>query len=132
MKIMLRIYRLLMFLYPARYRAEFGQEMPAVMEQALRASDHRGRFFLSEIAGLIAGAIRERMIRRPPMNPASHGTGLPEEVLKARLRVDDLVGEMVCAIAAHQFENARRLSNEERIERDNLRRLCGLYGIDAI
>ena len=37
---------------------------------------------------------------------------------------------MIEAIASHNFEGARRLSDEERIERESLRRLYAKYNID--
>lgn len=57
---------------------------------------------------------------------------LERAVFRARARVDCAVQEMVYAISHHRFEQARRLAIEERTERENLRRLCEDYGIDAI
>ena len=60
---MLRLYRSLLYLYPADYRREFGDEMAAVYLQArtVAASRHvtaRATFDAREIVGLISGAVR--------------------------------------------------------------------------
>ena len=61
---MARIFRSLLYLYPAWYRREFGAEMLAVVEEAERASSRspwtRVGFWLREIAGLLCGAASER------------------------------------------------------------------------
>lgn len=66
---MLRIYRLLLRLYPARYRSTFGREMAAVFRQAQADAWSRGAirgaaFAFRELAGLALAALRER-VRRP-------------------------------------------------------------------
>lgn len=130
-----RVFRLLLLLYPPAYRAQFGSEMIELFELRMMASDNRGGVLASEMAGLLAGAIREWF---DPPAEVRHvvadldGRYLPKAVVTARLRVDDAVQKMVHAISHHQFEQARRLAIEERTERENLRRLCEDYGIDAI
>lgn len=135
MSIPRRIFRALLLLYPPRYRAEFAGEMAELFELRWMASDHRARFLVSEMAGLVAGAVREWLAPSPePRLPGTEidARHLPGEVVRARLRVDSTVQKMVYAISHHQFEQARRLAYEERIERENLRRVCDDYGIDAI
>ena len=63
---MLTVCRSLLRLYPAEYREQFGEEMFAVLldvraENANRRFIARGRFYLREIAGLMSGAMRERL-----------------------------------------------------------------------
>ncbi|MBV9340635.1 MAG: hypothetical protein JO159_07065 [Acidobacteria bacterium] len=63
---MLRLYRSLLWLYPARSRQEFAEEMDSVMRLAegeVRKKNFRVRlaFVLREFAGLVAGAIREHL-----------------------------------------------------------------------
>src|SRR6185437_903707 len=60
------LYRLLLQLYPWRYRSIFGNEMLSVFSEAqaeFRASHfhRRSRFYLRELLGLIGGAVRERL-----------------------------------------------------------------------
>ena len=61
---MLNAYHLLLRLYPATYRAEFGAEMIAVFEGVRADCDRksfaaRAVFYFCEIAGLVSGAFRE-------------------------------------------------------------------------
>jgi hypothetical protein len=53
---MLRVFDLLLMLYPAEYRMEFGGEMRTVFLEL----DRRGWRLLLEYGGLVRGAIRER------------------------------------------------------------------------
>ncbi len=58
---MIRLYRWLLFLYPADYRAIFGAEMAEVFGEALDATRKRGAlpgvtFCLRELAGLVWAA----------------------------------------------------------------------------
>jgi len=58
--------RSLLRLYPAAYRAQFGEEMLAVLldvraESANGGFVGRGRFYLREMAGMISGALREHL-----------------------------------------------------------------------
>ena len=65
---MLRLYRCLLYFYPADYRREFGDEMAAVYLQA-RNVTAGGRvtagatFYAREIVGLISGAVRGHVRR---------------------------------------------------------------------
>jgi len=64
---MLRVYRSLLYLYPALVRAELGDEMTAVFLQARvevgeRSMFGRAAFCLREISGLIGGALRAHVL----------------------------------------------------------------------
>ena len=63
---MVRLYRWLLFLYPADYRIIFGAEMAEVFGEALDALSNRGVwpwviFCLRELAGLLWGASSAHM-----------------------------------------------------------------------
>ena len=63
---MRRLYRGLLFLYPAPYRCEFADEMTYVFLQAeAETSSHsvgrRGAFYLREIVGLMSGAVHTHL-----------------------------------------------------------------------
>jgi len=60
------IYALLLRLYPAAYREEFGREMADVFQQALGDARSRGafaatKFFTREIAGLLREGLAQRL-----------------------------------------------------------------------
>jgi hypothetical protein len=66
---MLRLYRVLLWLYPARFVGQFGEEMTAVLGELYRGCRAEGiaakvRFGLREVSGLLAGAMRERFYKR--------------------------------------------------------------------
>ncbi|HLQ76699.1 MAG TPA: hypothetical protein VK210_05060 [Terriglobia bacterium] len=66
---MLRLYRVLLRLYPARFVAECGEEMASVfdeLQQGCRAEGFsaRVRFGLREVSGMLAGALREQLYVR--------------------------------------------------------------------
>ena len=136
MNIERRVFRFLLFLYPRDYRIRFGKEMAELFELRMMATRNRAWCLLAEGAGLVAGAAREWLARRrdplyvPVDNPELEH--LPNDVMRARLRVNDAVQKMVYAISRHQFERARGLALDERIERENLKRLCEDYGIETI
>jgi hypothetical protein len=61
---MLSLYRRLLYLYPAAYRHEYGDEMAGVFREVLSETGDkgllpRGKFFLREFAGLLNGALQE-------------------------------------------------------------------------
>lgn len=63
---MLSLLNVLLRLYPAEYRAEFGEEMLDVLGQAMIEARRRGRFVsvrasMRESAGLVRGAMKERI-----------------------------------------------------------------------
>ena len=59
------------------------------------------------------------------------GGGEPPEVVQALKRIRRLVRAMEHAMATHQFDEARRHSDEERKERENLRLLREKQGLQA-
>jgi hypothetical protein len=115
------------------------------------------RFLLGEFVGLLRGAGTEwiakfitdsavrgrclpdlRMMRPPGVSrelwfaAAQQGRGqapLSDEVLEAQARISMLIQRMTNAIANHDFPGARRYSCEERLARDELRRLRQEYDI---
>jgi len=63
---MLRVYRMLLCLYPTGYRNEFGPEMTSVFAKARQdvreqALLRRGFFYAREAAGLLSGAVRSHL-----------------------------------------------------------------------
>ena len=66
---MARFYGFLLRLYPAQLVDEFGDEMAAVLSELQRGYRSEGvvvrtRFFLREVSGLLAGALREHFHQR--------------------------------------------------------------------
>jgi hypothetical protein len=62
---MLFLYRCLLYLYPANYRAEFGDEMNATFRAASEDAGgllERAMFLIRELSGLLSGALQERLI----------------------------------------------------------------------
>jgi hypothetical protein len=130
---MKRTYKFLLLLYPRGHRDRFAEEMAGVFEEASAESRAEGwawyvRFSCSEMAGLVAGVTEAWLDPKPaPQVPAAHSSHLPQELLQAEQRVKANVAAMVHAIANHQFERARALSNQEREARENLRILREKY-----
>jgi hypothetical protein len=63
---MLRLYRLLLSLYPASHRGEYGEEMTAVFlaasaDRRTQPYALRAAFYLREITGLLRGAFHEHL-----------------------------------------------------------------------
>jgi hypothetical protein len=130
---MRRTYKFLLLLYPRGHRDRFAEEMTEVFEEASAESRAEGwawyvRFSCSEMAGLVAGATEAWLTpKSAPQAPPVGSSYLPQELLQAQQRVDANVAAMVHAIANHQFERARALSNQEREARENLRILRDKY-----
>ena len=64
----MRLYGMALKLYPAPFRSEFGEEMSEVFGRAVLDTASGGRWpllelFLREMAGIVAGAARERTTR---------------------------------------------------------------------
>jgi hypothetical protein len=133
---MKRAYQFCLLLYPRDLRDQFAEEMIHVFEEASAESRAQGRawyvrFAVAEITGLIGGAARAWLDRRsaapaPAQSPAPGW--MPQELVEAQQRVDANIAAMVHAIANHQFERARLLSDKEREARENLRMLQEKYG----
>jgi hypothetical protein len=134
---MTRTYELLLILYPRAHRAEFSDEMRQVFEAAAAERREQGRapyvrFVVREIAGVIVGAARAWLTpQRAAQLAAAKYRHLPREVAEAQQRVDENIAGMVHAIANHQFEKARELSNREREARANLRMVQARYGMES-
>jgi hypothetical protein len=132
---MRRAYKFFLFFYPRGHRAEFADEMTQVFEEAAAERRAQGRswyvrFAFSEMAGLIGGAAEAWMVpQRAPKVPGASSLYLPQELREAQDRVDANIAAMVQAIANHQFEKARFLSDQERVARANLASLRDKYGI---
>lgn len=134
-------YKFLLLLYPRGHRDRFAEEMTGVFEEASAESRCEGwawyvRFSFSEMAGLVAGATEAWLAQKPAQKPApkpapqvppAGSSYVPQELLQAQQRVNANVAAMVHAIANHQFERARALSNQEREARENLRILRDKY-----
>lgn len=132
---MRRMYRFILALYPAEYRANFAPEMRYVFDEAAEQIRLQGRVAMSrfaarEIVGLFAGLMREWVAKSgapgsyiaarhtPPVDP-----NVPAEIHETRQHVQQLIRRMEFAIAHHDFPNARRYSYEERAVREHLDRL---------
>jgi len=136
---MRRAYRFMLLLYPRGHRDRFAEEMAGVFEEARNERHYQGwawyaRFAFSEMTGLIAGAAGawfDHTLDRKPASDASVAaaarSSLPHDVVEAQRQVDVSIAGMVHAIANHQFERARALSNQEREARENLRILRDKY-----
>jgi len=130
---MSRIFRALLHLYPQGYRNLLGAEMQAVFDRGARESRDLGpvayvHFLLTELVGLVSGAVRARLAG-PPITAEPVAGGLPEEVLEAQNRVAMNLNRLLYAISHHQFVEARRYSDEERTARLELRRVMEKYGL---
>jgi|SRR5579862_5495499 len=135
---MKRTYQFLLLLYPRGHRDQFADEMMDVFEEASAEGRERGwawsvRFAFSEMTGLVGGAagawLDNRRAAAPAVSAQTPARGwMPPELADAQERVDANIAAMVHAIANHQFERARQLSNLEREARENLRVLREKYG----
>jgi hypothetical protein len=131
---MRRAYRFCLLFYPRGHRDQFAEEMLDVFDEAsTERRDHGGswyvRFAFTEFSGLIAGAAEAWLAPQATAEVRTpRSSFLPQELLDAQQRVDANIAAMVHAIANHQFERARVLSNQEREARENLRVLREKYG----
>jgi hypothetical protein len=131
---MKRAFQFFLFLYPRGHRDQFAEEMLQVFEEASAEGQANRwtwyvRFALAEFSGLIGGAARAWLDRKPvAQGPIPSSSYLPQELIEAQRRVDENIAGMVHAIANHQFERARILSNQEREAREHLRVLREKYG----
>lgn len=131
---MRRVFRFCLFLYPRGHRDQFAEEMISVFEQGRNDSRTQGwawyvRFMFGEVGGLIGGAATAWTQQRNAPVPAAASYHQPAELIHAQQRIDLAIAGMVAAIANHQFERARLLSDEERIARQNLRLLRAKHGL---
>jgi hypothetical protein len=134
---MKRAYRFMLLLYPRGHRDRFAEEMAGVFEEARNERHYQGwvwhvRFTFSEIAGLIGGAAGAWFDHRPtPEAPAASASQqmLPQEIVEAQQQVDRNIADMVHAISRHDYQGARRYSDEERRARGVLQLVRQKYGI---
>ena len=131
---MRQAYRFFLLLYPREHRERFVDEMTRVFEELSAEHREQGmvwyvRFAFGEMAGLIAGAAGAWTDRKPLQPLPAANSLLPPEVFEAQQLVERNVAAMVQAIAGHQFQRARALSDEERQARRRLLLLREKYGI---
>jgi hypothetical protein len=130
----MKLYRLLLRLYPRRHRDLFGAEMEEVFERAYR--DHRNEGWLAqlpfvskEVAGLIAGmagAWLSECRGHAHIEPALVvPVSAPNEIPETERLIQRSIDLMVDAIANHRFPEARFYSEIERGLRRHLERLRG-------
>jgi hypothetical protein len=122
---MRRLYQFILQFYPAEYRAAFAAEMLATFDGAAAGFRHRGRwlrFAARELLGLVAGLPAEWTAKRTHGQQylAPHQSTLPDEIVDIQKQIQELIRGMEFAIAHHDFPNARRYSDEERIARSRL------------
>lgn len=96
---------LVLGLYPAEFRAQFGSEMVTVFEQAIAQRRGRGDVslfvsLLREILGLIAGAARER-VKYPSSKSAAEDVTCPSDIAGAERYLQIVSGRLIAAIASH-------------------------------
>ena len=111
-------YSLGLVLYPADFRAQFGAEMVTVFEQALAQRRDRGitcvlLFFVKEMQGLLAGAVRERAFDDDAIQ-AHDDPPFPSDVAGAERYLKIVSRRLIHAIAKHEFVNARYYDQQER------------------
>ncbi len=75
---MLRVYKMLLWLYPREYRRQFAGEMLAVFTEAAKEQHSQGRlryarFLVNEYAGLLSGVCGETARARMSLAPAVGG-----------------------------------------------------------
>ena len=143
---MMRIFQMLLRLYPPGQRDLLEEEMAWVFGEA--AAEHRARgrwayarFATAEIGGLLLGCARAwmrervgdrgidlRLMRPPEVSKKKYVTAL-DELIAARQLVAANLARMRDAIARHEFVKARFYSDEERRARAHLQLLHRKYRI---
>lgn len=71
---MISLYRCLLYLYPSAYRYEYAEEMTVVFREAQTETRKKGivqqgMFCAREVAGLVFGALRERLRSSTGLSP---------------------------------------------------------------
>jgi hypothetical protein len=140
---MIRLYEILLLLYPPSHRLAFGAEMSAVFAQSLEDRRKQGwisrfRFLIAEFFCLLRDATAVRLtgaeaidltrMRPPDLSRESYTSAL-DEVLHARRSVDFNLRRMQDAIAIHAFREARFYSDQDRMAREHLRLVREKYRI---
>jgi hypothetical protein len=67
---------------------------------------------------------------QPKENEKDQNMAPAEKLVQIQKRIDLIIEETERAIANHEFEKARFYTDEERKERQNLRRLCEQYNLE--
>ena len=120
-----RAYNMLLGLYPADFRAEFGGEMVTVFQQAA-TRERRGLgllgFAAKEMLGLLAGAIRERA-KPSDADRAAGALRFPTDIAGAERYLQVVSGRLIHAIAHHRFADARYYDVQDRNARALLAQL---------
>jgi hypothetical protein len=134
------LYRISLSLYPSRFRREFAEEMISVFEQRAgeRFANRNSRpiaFFLMEFSGLLKGALTMWLAkilpshRNPSSSDESDATGTPLTIAEVSTQRAAAIKLMCASIAKHDFNTARRYSDEETRLKHLLEDLTG--GISA-
>jgi hypothetical protein len=130
---MRQAYRFFLLLYPREHRDRFAEEMAGVFGALCDEKHGRGwyvRFAFRELAGMVGGAAGAWLDRQPRhVMDAAVSSNEPRDLAEAQQLVQSNIAAMIQAIATHQFERARRLSDEERAARCHLQALRAKYGI---
>lgn len=132
------LYRMLLRLYPRRFRSEFSQEMFTTFESLWREKENRAPicrflFTLREVAGLVRG-ICDEQIRFTACSRAKYPVSADEgpgashdpdwdEIAALEQRVRFHLSQTIDCIANHRFEGARFHAAEEDRARGRLRSL---------
>src|SRR5579875_1393124 len=131
------LYRAILWLYPAEYKAAFATEMWGTFEQARADSKNRGilhfaLFTLRELLGLLRGLFAQRIANVTAhdayvtaRSASSHEVGASTDIGDIQRHIDFLIRSMEYAIAHHDFPKARYYSVEERMARARLQTLLG-------
>jgi len=135
------VYRSLLRLYPEKYRQLFAEEMQATFEQAASDSGRKGRrayawFAVFELIGLARGALGEWTATLSAVETYLAGcssemdiAGAGSDVRDLQRRVQILIGRMEWAIANHDFPRARLYCEQERVAREELKRILRDPGV---
>jgi hypothetical protein len=120
---------MLLGLYPADFRAQFGEEMAAVFEQAAAERRPRGGaclllFLVKEMMGLVAGAAKEHAFRDHSVR-SYDDLPFPSDVAGAERYIAVISRRIIHAIANHEFEKARHYDLQDRKARALLAQLRG-------
>ena len=72
-----RLYGLALHLYPVDYRARFSREMAVTFRMALDEGRHPRSLLLTELSGVVLGAVRE-WLSKLTSDRAARGRSLPD------------------------------------------------------
>lgn len=113
-----RAYRMLLRLYPAGFKTQFGGEMAAVFAQATEQHRRQGRLALTRFAarefwGVVVGATRE-WLSWPISRPATEDLAFPSDIAGAEKYLEIVSKRLLTAIANHDFPSARYYDQQDR------------------